>query len=177
MLGRKLTKSRELFSLGSRPSFSWKSAPLFHLTITVGASPELWLLPDPSQRFSGREQPRAFGKLITRRGESAFFVQRVLLESFPNYCTVTLTVVECEIVPDCAVTVIEAVPRFGCVPLPYPLQPPITNASTIIAPAAATVSTEVRSIRRLLTRHAAMLNRTKAARREHGPSNVGTRNP
>lgn len=86
-------------------------------------------------------------------------------------------VVECEIVPDCAVIMIEAVPRFGCAPLPYPLQPPITSTKAIIAPAAVAFSTKVRGIRTLLMLHIAMPNKTKAARREHGPSNVGTTSP
>jgi len=37
---------------------------------------------------------------------------------FPGHCTVTWTIVVCEIAPDWAATMIEAVPRFGCVLLP-----------------------------------------------------------
>lgn len=86
-------------------------------------------------------------------------------------------VVECEIVPDCAVATIEAVPRFGGVPLPYPLHPPIPSPSAIITPAAAAVSRDLRGTRTFMMRNIAMLHRAKAARREHGPSNVGTRSP
>jgi hypothetical protein len=52
-----------------------------------------------------------------------------LIGVFSGYCTVTLTVVVWETAPDWAMTMIEAVPRFGCVLLPYPPQPPNARGS------------------------------------------------
>ena len=47
--------------------------------------------------------------------------------------------------PDRAVTMIEAVPRFGCVLLPYPLQPLSVSDSATVVSAAATVSSKARA--------------------------------
>src|SRR5204863_7489809 len=74
------------------------------------------------------------------------------LGGFPYYCTVTMTVVVREIVPDWAVTMIEAVPRFGCVLPPYPPQPPIASPKATIASTAVAVSHEARPSRRFRLR-------------------------
>src|SRR5258708_24349711 len=64
---------------------------------------------------------------------------------FPGHCTVTWTIVVCETAPDWAVTTIEAVPRFGCVLLPYPPQPLSVSDSATVVSAAVTVSSEARA--------------------------------
>jgi len=63
-----------------------------------------------------------------------------------RYCTVTLIVVVWAMLADWAVTMIEAVPRFACILLPYPPppQPPIASTSTTIASDAAAARIEVR---------------------------------
>jgi len=96
---------------------------------------------------------------------------------FPGHCTVTWTVVVCEIAPDWAVTMIEAVPRFGCVLLLYPPQPLITSPSAAIAATAVAGSSEARATRTLLARGMAKLNKTNARRRAQGPSRSGVRTP
>jgi hypothetical protein len=94
-----------------------------------------------------------------------------------GYCTVTLAVVAREIAPDWAVIIIEAVPRFGCVLLPHPPQPPITSPNAIIGAPAAAVSSEAGAMRTSLSRHIAKQNKANARRRAQRPSRSGITSP
>jgi len=96
---------------------------------------------------------------------------------FSGYSTVTLTVVAWEIAPDWAVTMIEAVPRFGCALLPYSPQPPMTSPSAIIAATAVAVIKEAGAIRTFLARHITTLNKANATGRAQGPNKSGITSP
>jgi hypothetical protein len=98
-----------------------------------------------------------------------------LIGVFSGYCTVTLTVVVWETAPDWAMTMIEAVPRFGCVLLPYPPQPPMTSPNAIIAATAVAVLSEAGAIRTFLARHIAKLNNASERKKALGPSMSGIR--
>ena len=64
-----------------------------------------------------------------------------------SHCTVTLTVLLCESVPDWAVMMIEAVPRFVEVPLLlYPPQPPRATDNENIANTQAVAKRDARAI-------------------------------
>src|SRR6266849_10133946 len=88
-----------------------------------------------------------------------------------------LTVAVCETAPDRAVTTIEAVPRLGCMPLPYPPQPPSVSASAIIVNAAVAVSSEARAVRTFPALHRGRLNKIKAARKARRPIGSGIKSP
>src|SRR6266566_276858 len=63
---------------------------------------------------------------------------------------------------------IEAVPRFGCVLLPYPPQPPIASPRATIASTALAVSSEARAFRSFPLRAITRQNKAKATRSAGG---------
>ena len=80
-----------------------------------------------------------------------------------------MTVVVCEMAPDWAVMMTDAVPRFVGMALPYPPHPPrITEKAKVII-AAAEERRKVRGIRNVPLRRIMNPNRATAARREVDP--------
>jgi hypothetical protein len=91
---------------------------------------------------------------------------------------VTLIVVVWAMLADWAVTMIEAVPRFARILLPYPppLQPPIASTSTTIASDAAAARIEVRLLFCNFPPHSiARLNKLRAKKKSHTPSSSGVK--
>jgi len=76
-------------------------------------------------------------------------------------------------------TMIEAVPRFGCVLLPYPPQLPVTSPKAIITATAVAVLVEAGAMRTFLACHIAKLSnaseRKKALGRPPTPQFEGSR--
>jgi hypothetical protein len=62
-----------------------------------------------------------------------------------------------------------AVPRFACVRLPYPPQPPIASPIATIVSAAVAVMRKGRSVRTFPLVHTARLHNPKANRSAQGP--------